>query len=180
MKRLLAFSALVVALGFSGTAFAGARAEILGATNYRLNAKFLNDHECLGSWCFGQRVTNRSEAKGPEFNSVGFYKGVAIGYHQKMPNHTSVVAGLARIRLNLPADTTFSPVVKQYSKSGDWGEATGTSRALGKLLSRFDPQGKFCVSFQAIDGNKSSTYSRADVQEAIISAWVVGINQGCG
>jgi hypothetical protein len=159
---------------------ASVKAEILGATNYQLNAKFVNDHKCLGSWCFGPSVTNSSEGKGPEYSAVSLYKGLAVGYDQRMPNRTSVAAGLARLRLNLPADTSFSSVVKQYSKSGDWGETTGTSKALGKLLSGFDPQGKFCVFFQAFHSNGNTTYSTKDVQEASVSAWIVGVNQGCG
>ena len=180
MKRLFVVSVLLSSLVYSGTATAAVRAEILGSTNFQLNARFLDDHKCLGSSCFGPLATNTSEGRGPEFTAVGFYNGVAVSFDQKMPNHTTVAGGLARLRLNLPADTTFGPVIKQFSQSGDWGATTGTSKALGRLLLRFDPQGKFCVFFQAFHGNGNTTYSTTNVQEASISAWVIGVDQGCG
>lgn len=158
---------------------ANVKAEILGATNHQLHIDFTNVHACKGSWCFGPTVSNRSKGRGPEFIGVSFYKGLAIGYNQRMQNHTTVAAALALLRVNLPVDTMFGSVTKMSSPSGEWGDVAGTSKSLGKLMPGFDPKGKFCVYFHAFLANGNTSYSTTDVQEASVSSWVAGVEQGC-
>lgn len=153
--------------------------EILGETSRQLQAHFANSHVCQGAQCFGPTTSNSSEGRGPEFDGVGFYSGVAIQYSQRMPNNISVANGLALLRVNLPPDTVFTHVVRMYSHSGDWGDATGTSKSLGVKLSAFDPQGKFCVNLQSTQRSGDTTFAPSNVQSALVTAWVVGVDQGC-
>jgi hypothetical protein len=159
--------------------FATSGKEILGLTTYQLKTRFTNVHVCRGSRCFGPTTSDTSQGKGPEFSGVGFYQGLADGYLQEMANNTSVAIALNLLRKNLPPDTVFTPVTKLVSPGGDWGQTTGTSKTLGKVMSRFDPQGKFCVFFQAQHSGSNTTYSSVNVQSASIAAWVKGVYQAC-
>ena len=153
--------------------------EILGSSNVQIHARFVGDHLCRELHCFGPLVTNFSQGKVSKFTGVSFDKGVATGYNQNFPNGTSVARALRLMRKYLPSDTKFSLVIKMYSRGGNWGQGTGTSRTLGKSLARTDPQGKFCLFFGGWHLNQNSTYQSTDVQGVSISSWIVGVYEGC-